>query len=59
MVSPGNGMPALSIMIKSVTAGYPRVSRAFCSVCSEMRAANGSCRKVSARTLKIGSQRIK
>src|SRR5260370_20168964 len=59
IVSPGKGMPELSIMIKRETAGYPQVLRALCNVCSEMSAANGSLRNAGGRTLKMGGQRIK
>src|SRR5437899_696614 len=35
MISPGRGMPALSMRIKSVTAGYPMTCNACCNACSE------------------------
>src|SRR5437588_12005949 len=58
MVSPGKGIPALSIIIKRITAGYPRIFRAFCKLCTVISAANGPPEKVNSRICKMSSQRI-
>src|SRR5437764_7952994 len=58
MVSPGKGMPELSIIMKRATAAYPKLFRAFCKAASEMSAANGSLNHKNTLICKISRQYI-